>query len=349
MTIRQTAREQADLALAYKTEKRSHSPVEQLREALDKADRQIVSLDGNNVEEFLVLLDRIEQMFVDLAASEDELRGEAGRWESLQSRILTKPDPIPAAAAKRGGLPSLAALHPPAAGFWWHLDAEVRRRRGQAIKRFVLTSSSVVLVLVTLLWGVDYFFPPDPATILVSNTTSAVEQLAMESKWGEALVQVQAARQTLPDEPELLVWEAVLYEQLGETDAAQASLTRAQSLTPDQPVGLWIMVAMKRFQVNNLDGAEAAIQEALASNPDDAQSHFWLANIAEARGDQRLAIELFTQTSELARAADDPQLEVMAKFRMGMLMQQANPFASSPVTTTAPLTTTETVTTPAAP
>jgi len=171
----------------------------------------------------------------------------------------------------------------------------------------------------------------------------------MESKWGEALVQVQAARQTLPDEPELLVWEAVLYEQLGETDAAQASLTRAQSLTPDQPVGLWIMVAMKRFQVNNLDGAEAAIQEALVINPDDAQSHFWLANIAEARGDQRLAIELFTQTSELARAADDPQLEVMAKFRMGMLMQQANPFASSPVTTTAPLTTTETVTTPAAP
>ena len=349
MTIRQTAREQADRALAYKTEKRSHSPVEQLREALDKADRQIVSLDGNNVEEFLVLLDRIEQMFVDLAASEDELRGEAGRWESLQSRILTKPDPIPAAAAKRGGLPSLAALHPPAAGFWWHLDAEVRRRRGQAIKRFVLTSSSVVLVLVALLWGVDYFFPPDPATILVSNTTSAVEQLAMESKWGEALVQVQAARQTLPDEPELLVWEAVLYEQLGETDAAQASLARAQSLTPDQPVGLWIMVAMKRFQVNNLDGAEAAIQEALVINPDDAQSHFWLANIAEARGDQRLAIELFTQTSELARAADDPQLEVMAKFRMGMLMQQANPFASSPVTTTAPLTTTETVTTPAAP
>lgn len=29
-------------------------------------------------------------------------------------------------------------------------------------------------------------------------------------------------------------------EILGETDAAQASLTRAQSLTTDQPVGFWI-------------------------------------------------------------------------------------------------------------
>lgn len=147
------------------------------------------------------------------AASEDELRGEAGRWE--RSQLRTSPArPDPCGGGQTRGFAAFAALHPPAEGFWWHLDAEVRRRRGQAIKRFALTIGAVVLVLVALLWGVDYFFPPDPATILVSNTTSAVAP-AMEGKWEEALLQVQAARQTLPDEPELLIWEGVLDGDLG--------------------------------------------------------------------------------------------------------------------------------------
>ena len=56
--------EQSERMLAYKTEKRSHSPVDVLRDALDKAERQVVSLDALTIEDFLTSLDQIEQMFV---------------------------------------------------------------------------------------------------------------------------------------------------------------------------------------------------------------------------------------------------------------------------------------------
>src|SRR5690349_24216633 len=96
-------REQIERMLAYKTEKRSLSPVDQLRDALDKAERRVVSPDAANIEEFLVALDQIEQQFTNLKANDADLRSEEGRWESLLARLSSKPGPIAAAAAQAGG------------------------------------------------------------------------------------------------------------------------------------------------------------------------------------------------------------------------------------------------------
>jgi hypothetical protein len=61
--------------------------------------------------------------------------------------------------------------------------------------------------------------------------------------------------------------------------------------------------------------------------------------VAEARGDNAKAIDLFNKTADLARQVNNPQLEVIAKMRMGTLMQQVNPFQSSETpTTTVPIT-----------
>jgi len=331
-------REQAERILAYKTEKRSHSPVDLLREALDKAERRVVSLDGTNIEEFLVSLDQIEQRFEVLNAGAADIRSEEGRWQSLLARLSSKPEPIAAAAAKAGGMATLRTQHPPAESFWWQLDAEVARRRMKMLKRIGLNVFGLVALIVFVLWGVDYFFPPNPNTILLVNTTNDVEQLVTEQKWDAALQRVQATRKTLPDEPELLVWEGVLYEQLGDAKHAQASLTHAQQLTKDQPVGFWLLVGNKRFQAGNVNGATDAANQALKIAPEEPQATLLLAAIAEARGDRPKAIELFTKTADFARKANNAQLEVIAKMRMGTLMQQVNPFASSETTPTTTIT-----------
>jgi len=322
-------REQSERILAYKTEKRSHSPVDLLREALDKADRRVVSLDATNVEEFLVALDQIEQQFEALNEGDADVRSEEGRWQSLLARISSKPEPIVAAAAKAGGMAKLRAQHPPAESFWWQLDAEVARRRMKMIRRISLNVLGLVALVVFVLWGVDYFFPPNPNTILLVNTTNDVEQLVTEQKWDAALKRVQETRKTLPDDPELLVWEGVLYEQLGDAQHAQTSFAQAQQLTKDQPVGFWLLVGNKRFQSGNLKGAEDAANQALKIAPEEPQATLLLAGLAEARGQNPKAIELFSKTADLARKANNAQLEVIAKMRMGTLMQQVNPFASS--------------------
>jgi tetratricopeptide (TPR) repeat protein len=219
------------------------------------------------------------------------------------------------------------------------LDAEVTRQRMHTIRRFGLTLALIIGVVVFVLWGVDYFFPPNPTTILVVNTTNDVEQLAVEQKWDQALKRVQTTLKTLPNEPELVIWEAVLYEQLGDTKQAQASLAHAQQLTKDQPAGFWLLVGNKRFQVGNLKGAEDAANEALKIAPQEPQATLLLGGVAEARGDNAKAIDLFNKTADLARQANNPQLEVIAKMRMGTLMQQANPFQSSETpSTTVPIT-----------
>ncbi|CAN5692597.1 hypothetical protein BH10CHL1_BH10CHL1_03570 [soil metagenome] len=340
MTIKQISKTngQADRALAYKTEKRSHSPVDVVRDALDKAERQVVSPDANNIEEFLTALDSIEEQLTTLTATQADVRPEQGRWDSLVARIATKPEPIAAAAAKAGGLTKLRAQHPPAESFWWHVDAEIRRRRVRAVRRFLITTVAIIAGVVFLLWGVDYLFPPNPNTILLVNATSDVEQLVAEQKWAEALKRIQTARTALPNEPELLVWEGVLYEQLKDPIHAKASLDQAQVLVKDQPAGFWILVGNKRFQVGNLTGAEEAANLALKISPEEPQGTLLLAGVAEARGDNPKAISLFSQTADLARKVDNPQLEVIAKMRMGTLMQQVNPFDSGPVTPTNTLT-----------
>ncbi|MCB0088048.1 MAG: tetratricopeptide repeat protein, partial [Caldilineaceae bacterium] len=133
--------------------------------------------------------------------------------------------------------------------------------------------------------------------------------------------------------------------QLGDQTRAEASLAKAKELLSDQPTGLWLTLGNQRMQVGNLDGAEAAANEAIALSPNEPQAYFLLGGIAEARGDYAKAIELFDKTYQLAEA-DNPQLAVIAKVRMGNLLQRADPFATAPIAETPAAETPATAPTP---
>lgn len=331
--------------MAHAIESRATTPANDLRDALDQAERQVVNLDASNVEEFLALLDRIEQHFETFAHSKIDVRPEEVRWESLLNRINTDPRPLVNAANQAGGLAGLSAKHPPAESFWWQLDAEVARRRAQMLRRTSITIGAVVAAVALVLWAVNFFFPPDPQAVLLVNANAQIDQLVMEQQWAEALQVVEEAQTTLPDSPELLVWEGVLSEQVGDTERAQRSLERAQQLLPDNEVGFWLLVGNQRLQVGNIAGAEAAAQAALALAPDEPQATFLLGNVAETKGENAVAIDLFNQTFDLAETSN-PQLAVIARVRMGNLLQRVDPLggAATAITATGTLTTTVPVT-----
>jgi tetratricopeptide (TPR) repeat protein len=331
--------------MAHAIESRTNSPANDLRDALDRAERQVVQLDASNIESFLVLLDQIDQQF-ELLAPTTDLRPEESRWESLLNRIASRPGPLVAVANKVGGLAALRAKHPPAASFWWQLDAQVAKQRMQMLRRVLITLVTIAVVIGGGLWAINFFFPPDPRAVLLVNANADVEQLVMVQDWAGALEVVERAQQELPDEPELVIWEAVLAEQLGDLDRAQAALDRARTLLPDQPVEYWVMVGNNRLLVGNLTGAEEAANQALALAPEDPQATFLLGSVAETKGDTPTAIALFNRVFELAEESN-PQLAVIARVRMGNLLQRMDPFAQAgTVTETETLTTTGTVTTP---
>jgi len=315
------------------TEIPAKNSLQSLRDALEQAERQVVRLDRNNIKTFLVGLDRIEQMVTEYGQNKSAIRAEETRWNSLRNRTSANPGLVATAAANAGGLDKLRSQHPPALGSWWHLDSVVSGRRTQALKRSGL-AIGVVVVVALVLWGVRAFFPSANA---LTDTTTAIEQLVTAQKWPEALATVEKARQTQPDEAELLVWEAVLNEQVGDAAQAQSTLAQAQQTFVGQPAAFWTLVGNHRQQVGNLDGAEAAGQQALATAPQDAQVTFLLGSVAEARGDMVQAADYFSQTIALA-GDTNPELGIITKMRMGNLMPRVealpNPEPAQTITQT---------------
>jgi len=69
--------------MAHSIETRSNNPANHLRDELDIIERQIVTLPHDAGEEFLLRLDRIEQMFDELNQSAIDLRPEEGHWQGV--------------------------------------------------------------------------------------------------------------------------------------------------------------------------------------------------------------------------------------------------------------------------
>lgn len=314
--------------MAYTVESRTSTPATELREALDLAERKIVLVNQTNVEELLVLLDSIERKFDELSPIMD-LRSEEVRWQNLLNRLSSQPGPVASAAAKAGGYAKLRTAHPPAESFWWRLDAEVTTRRRKLATRAVTVAACVIGGIALVLWLVNTLFPPDPEAVLLVSTTGEIGKYVQDGDWQSALKVTNDSLAQLPDEPELLVWKAVLLERLGDTADATAAFDHARRVSADKPLQLLLMLSQTRFQVGDIDGAEQAALDAGKLNPDEAQVYFMLGNVAEARGDIPKAIEMLDKTFELAEE-DNVQLAVIAKVRLGNLLQSPAGFDVTP-------------------
>ena len=319
--------------MAHSVETHTNTPINQLREGLDKAERLVVQVDGTTIAEFLTLLDTIEQQFEEIEATGADVRPERTRWDSLLNRLNNHPDSVVRAADVAGGMDKLRAAHPPAASFWWHLDKTITRRRIATTRRLAITFVTLVVIIVGGYWAINTFFPPNPEAVLMVETSNAIDQLVAEQRWEEALEVVRAARAQLPDEPDLLIWEVVLNERMGNQEAAAAAMAEAEQLMAGSPAELWVMLGTNRLNVGDVEGASKAADQALALDPDLAQVYFLRGSIAETQGDLPAAIENFEKTFALAQETS-PQLAVIARVRMGQLMQNPNSFASPAATPT---------------
>lgn len=323
--------------MAYTVESRANTAADALREALSKAERQIVDPTAENIESLLVLLDRIQQMVGNFDTSNVDLRSEMARWETLQSRLQSNPGVIARAASRAGGMQALRAKYPPATAVWWHLDQLHNTRTRKAVQR---TLTTVVILAVVVIGGwqlVNYFFPPDPTAVAVLEASNRIEQFVAEGNWPAARTVIDEALQANPDTPEMLVWSIVLAEQMKDPERAQTDLAKVKELFAEQLPELWVMLGNQRYQLGDFDGAEAAANEAMAINDREPQIYLLLASVAEARGEVTTAIDYFQKTYDLADS--NPQLQVVARYRMGQLMQQAPMLSpTTPVTNSTTIT-----------
>jgi tetratricopeptide (TPR) repeat protein len=322
------------MAHAVKTE--TQSPANELRNAIDLAERLAPQLSSENVEQFLCYLDRIDELFEQLQSDGIDLRPEMARWEGLAGRLRRDPGAVVKAARSLGGMEALRRRHSPLPeAWWWRLDAEVARRRRQMLKRIGVVLGVIAGIVLVIAIALNTFLAPDPNVVLVSNTVSAIEDLVAQGQIDEAMKEVEAVERQLPEpDLELLLWKVVLAEQQGDTQKANVTLAEAFRLAePGTEAVIWANLATRRLLANDIDGARAAGEKAVEVAPDEAQGYFVLGAVAEAQGDVARAIDYFEKTFELAQDKD-PQLAVIARVRMGQLMQRVDPFAGITPTVT---------------
>lgn len=320
--------------MAHTVETLITTPYAELRGLLDRAERELPSLDASSLVDYLLRLDRIAALLAQLQEEEAQqapasgltLQPELVRWADLQQQLERRSARIVKIAAPLGGFPALRAQHPPAQGAWWRLDEYVAARRRQQTRRLLQTLAVVAVLLLVAAWAYRTWFAPSPETLALVDAISTIERHVEAREWEVALAAAEEGLRTMPDSPELLTWAAVVAERLG--DEARAAQYRARSLAQfaGREIQFHLLLGNDRFRAGDLDGAEAAANAALALNPDEPQAFFLLGNIAEARGDFFAALEAFDRAATLAEASD-PQLTVISKMRYGFLLQQiqANP------------------------
>ncbi|MBW7885796.1 MAG: hypothetical protein H3C34_24830 [Caldilineaceae bacterium] len=320
--------------MAHTVDSSIQTPAHELRSSLDRAERQLPKLDASGVEAYLVQLDTIEALMAQVGANGIDLRTEQTRWHDLLRQIDRRARQIVSAANRTGGYAALRRQHAPAEGRWWHLDKALAERRRRALKRLMVTLGMVAVLLLAAGWAYQTWLAPDADTILYVETLNTVEQRVLSQEWDAALSAAETTLQTLPDNVDLLIWAAVVAERLGQEGKAAGYQERAQSLMSDQPAQFWVSLGSRRYQAGDLDGAQAAADAAAAIAPDEAQVYFLYGNIAEERKDLMTAYRAFEKAAALAEDAN-PQLAVVSKLRIGMLLQQmqAIPNFDSPATT----------------
>ena len=308
--------------MAHTVETLLTTPTAEVRDLLNRAERQLPVLDSSNLVEYLRSLDRVEYLMESLTSDSVDLRPEMTRWLDLADAPRARATQLVKIARPLGGFAALRADNPPAVGSWWRLDELVAADRKRNWTRWLVTALVVAAVLAVAAFVYQQWLAPSPEVVLAVSAVNDVEQLSFEQKWDEASALAEDALQKVPDNPDLLVWAGVLAERRGDTAEAAGYLARAQQVLAD-PLRYELALSMRRLQASDVDGAEAAAQAALAINPNEPQAVFLLANVAELRNQPQEALDLYQKTADLAEDTN-PQLTVVAKMRFGMLLQQMN-------------------------
>lgn len=270
----------------------------------------------------LRLRDTIEEELRALTAAGIDVRPERTRVESVDNMLSGKASIAarylvalsPAAEARR-------QERPPEERWWWYLDAIWAERLRKRVIRF----SVLFIVLVLLILGGNYalsrFSRLSPTERQTNQHIASGEQLLYLGDYEEAISEYEQALALLPDRFDIHLSLGLLYEETGRQDEARAELARAQELAPDRGMYL-IAYARMLTAMNRLEEALAVADEAITLKPDSAEAYLIRAGVYEAQNEVDKALADLEKASDLARAQNQNALYVLARTRMGMLMQR---------------------------
>ncbi|MDW8213348.1 MAG: tetratricopeptide repeat protein [Roseiflexaceae bacterium] len=288
----------------------AQTPLGRLRAALDDAERVAVSagMSADDAVSFLRACDAIECLLSEIGAAAD-IRPEVNRANFVRERLRVNAESIARVVQSAGRTHDVAGMRS-----WEAVQSLVTTVRARRIRRLAIAGLGAV-ALIAALALLLLIFPAEPAPDI-----GAISRLLANEGAAAALDRARAEYERFPDNPEAALWRGVLELRAGDPAAAEELFAQARQRAASE-VGFLFERGNLLIQVGLFDAAEADAAALIARPDAQAEGHLLLGSVREARGDRAGAIEAFQQAADLAAAADKPHLEVIAKTRLGMILQ----------------------------
>ena len=315
------------MAAAEVVARRTIFDAEELRTALRLAEVTVANLRGMGAEHalsLLHLLDAIEEAIPRLESEYGiDLKPERTRLTTVENLTRSRAAVLVREVGRQRLAERRRQVEAAPSRWWWYLDLYLAQRRQERFRRWGLRAMALTVILLVAALAYQFFLAPSPEQQALSQRLSEGESLVLKGELEEALQQYQAALELAPDDPSVHLYLLAIYEELGEGSRAAEHYEEAKRLLPSAAdFHANLSLVYFRMASAGLDTVERAEEQALAAveaDEDSAMAHFALASAYELQGRVAEAIGEFELASNLS---DDPSMTVLARMRMGMLMQR---------------------------
>ncbi|MEA3408475.1 MAG: tetratricopeptide repeat protein, partial [Chloroflexota bacterium] len=205
---------------------------------------------------------------------------------------------------------------------WWYLDEYVAERRRKKAIKTVAIIVGVLIVLITGNYLMDRFFGLSAQEKAARIYINEGEQQLREENYQDAIAQYEKAVEITPSDGQAYVTLGVLYEVQGRPEEAEAAFQAAEEALGDR-LEFLMTLAQTYMTVGEYDTALDKANEAIERDPESARAYLIRGSIYEATDERAKAIEDFQRSADLAQAAGEDALYVLAKMRLATLLQQA--------------------------
>jgi len=262
------------------------------------------------------------QLELDRLTNEEglDLRPERTRIETIDNILVRKTPQISRELRRFGGWDKARQEHqPPRQNWWWFNDLDRAQKQRSVVIRW-LVGAAVVLALI---WGGNAYleanFGMSPEEKEARSRIMEAEQYLRDGKTDKAIVTYEQANQSAAT---LDAYAALvpLYEQAGELEASREAAEMAKGMVPQEAI-YYIALAKSYQQTRDMDGALEAIDQALVSQPQSPEAHMVKGGIFEEMANITEALDEYTLAADYATEQGQDELYVLAKMRLGMLMQ----------------------------
>ncbi|MHB0877428.1 MAG: tetratricopeptide repeat protein [Anaerolineae bacterium] len=314
---------------------------ENLRSVLRRAELDLADLKVADAESVVVLLHMVDDLESGIPRLEAELKvdlkPERTRLQTIENILRSRTG----LAVRRAGADRLELererVNPSADEWWWRLDLILSASRQRRVRRLAMYGLAAAAVLLVATVAYNIFLAPTPEERALAESVSAGEGYLIQGDFDAAVKEFEAAVALSPDEAGNHLYLAVAVEAQGDTDRAAAELAEGRRLS-DSEAEYRASLSLVYYRVgasgNNpaaLARAEEEANASIAADPNYALGHFALGSAYELQGRSQEAIMEFELTSDLS---SDASLTVLARMRMGMLMQSPSGSAAPSETTT---------------